>query len=910
MWTVDEDLLAALDRTDSPHVVPLTVSADAPHLELEVLSGPHLEWPAADNDRREVIRACTRRFAKLREPYANGARGHLLIARGERTIGGSPPALSVADGRELWADVMQALAGEAARTDDSEPGVLCVDAYDPARAAVFGVSVEEARPAGEPSAYVAVVSLPAAGFPITESVPTAAEQLVARLVNGIARNAPLFVVGVLPDHWGGSGRADLLARCQRLRISLVLDGSDRCRADMLTLTRARIGGRAHDTDVTLVPSPPFRPGAGAPGVVRLRLDVCTGQALIAFTSDRGSDYGPVGGLQVTRRLLSASRVSTAERDLRSHVLEKLEPVDQKARQAFDLRSAELWQDSGYATVCSEDGLPAGVVATRRTRYFLLLLLREREPGRYDILLSHHTPVRRSELAEWETLLLPAFQDVRSLLEHLRDDVVRHVTEGVDDLERAAHARAFQQAVDRILQQAGGQSDLWADELREVADFTTRKISPTTGEITEYEYRLVTLLPLVDRQAAKDADPGTAAAEPGTAPKTSLDHVRIIEWLSRLIEVAEDPRDGAISIETLTTGGSGLRWDPDAELPAERGAAQRQRAQQLPPGAVWFPLTGADEAPWRRCPSIAARNADVMIWVEKELAAHRQADGTYPRELVLGQFAEAGEPYRILDPVIPYADDATTGTPGKPTSTLDALANVRFGPGDLEERRPYADATIDRAYLVRRALEGRDAIVVIKADAPLTAAVLEARAPFGVLRPVQRYVMAAGIARAGAINDLVLPRLEDENEPWGFLRILQRGGLRPITIAPPVIERVTQADAVGGDLIDFVLVDGNHRVIHRVWNAGQPMPVVAASGVPEPYYAHPQGRWDWEVTSTNLWDVAPPPHIKYLTRLAPEPKDDAARAALERFKPPERYRRWFRNLASGFGYIGGQAGKPA
>ena len=62
---------------------------------------------------------------------------------------------------------------------------------------------------------------------------------------------------------------------------------------------------------------------------------------------------------------------------------------------------------------------------------------------------------------------------------------------------------------------------------------------------------------------------------------------------------------------------------------------------LPPGAVWFPLPDTDEpeGSWTMAPSIVARNADVMRWVDHQLAKRRSADGLFPPHIVLGQMKE-------------------------------------------------------------------------------------------------------------------------------------------------------------------------------------------------------------------------------------------------------------------------------
>jgi hypothetical protein len=167
-----------------------------------------------------------------------------------------------------------------------------------------------------------------------------------------------------------------------------------------------------------------------------------------------------------------------------------------------------------------------------------------------------------------------------------------VQERAEDFERAAHAHAFERAVEWILAGDSGHGDeLWADQLREVATRKIRKISPTTGAVTEFDYHLVTLLPLIDQANAQRADEEDRSEE----GKRRLARYRIIEWLSGLDTVVGPEEDGearGLSLGSLEAGGCGLRWDPVAGLGGEAGGAQLSRAEQAAPGAIWFPLKEA------------------------------------------------------------------------------------------------------------------------------------------------------------------------------------------------------------------------------------------------------------------------------------------------------------------------------
>ena len=82
--------------------------------------------------------------------------------------------------------------------------------------------------------------------------------------------------------------------------------------------------------------------------------------------------------------------------------------------------------------------------------------------------------------------------------------MRQAIEQANDTARAVRAQQFEEAVEEILDNDGHEQDrVWEDQLREIETRKIRKISPSTGTVTEYEYRLVTLIPLVDRRIAED-----------------------------------------------------------------------------------------------------------------------------------------------------------------------------------------------------------------------------------------------------------------------------------------------------------------------------------------------------------------------------------------------------------------------
>jgi hypothetical protein len=918
MRAIDEPLLEEVRAGEPDAVVRLEVSRSRPYLDLEVISDPSVDHPHGAEEEgstpAELVEALARRYERLRRPFVD-----------------SPPDLVVCRGAPPIDDRMLARLAEA-----SEHGLALAVQSDPESpaaelAAVFRVFLRNEdselpdRTLDEAFAHLVILGWSdglgaRGGFGAEES-----ERLLQALTESdAAKNAPLHVVLVTA---GDEDPGGLLRECERLRVSLVLANAERG-TSLVTSSRAGQQPGQGPTSVSVARCPDFKAGTAASGMARVRLDLWRGEAEVAVRRDLGSDLDPPP-VQVACPLLSASRVASSERRLRSRV-DRLLGVAAKSADETELSRIERfeqdlkadWKESGYVTLCTEAGqVPLPV--TRHTRYELLLVVRERDDG-YDIMMSHHSPLRASLLADWNTLLLPAFKDVRALLEHLRDDVLRQAQERAEDFERLAHARAFEQAVERILddEDAGQGDELWADEVRAVAERKIRKISPTTGAVTEFDYRLVTLLPLVDRTTAEPEDDG----DDQRLRRQRGDRRRIVEWLDGLDTVTapgEGRREG-LPIEALQRDGCGLRWDPASGLRREPGAEDRRRLRQAAPGAIWFPLSGRGERPiWRDCPAIVSRNLDVMAWVEAELERAGGADGSLPDELVLGKRDRASASFEFEGEIFPFEGTGRARDPEVPaTSTVDALELVRFAErSDLAQQRAYAGAKFERAFLRREEVPvgagARSAILVYDAIVDEKSGRWVARSePRGVLRPVQRYVLKSGIERAEEINRVVLSRLAAEGDEWGFLRVRKGGAPQAISATPPIIEQVTGGDLEGcaDDLTEFLVCDGNHRIVQRVWEGGEgeeQMAAVAVVGeLAQPYYARPFGRFEWEATAGNELSVTPDLASKYLARKVDwdEDLDDAGREALAGIAKPQLYRRYFRELDSGFGYMGGQGGR--
>jgi hypothetical protein len=890
--------------------IEIEVPERAPYFDIEVVSDLHLDEPApadgteyAPDQLSSMRSAVAGRLRRMREAFRNDLPRLVVVCGDGRVEAAEDGGLSLPGG--FWRDAVREAVSP--RAGDPGPELLVAPAEPPGSVARpdFAVFRVRIRDKDEPHAYVVVATLPS---PDTDCAPL--EDLVRGLATGEARNVPLYLIGATHrrslELESITTSGGLLKRCQRLRTSILLAGGLN-RDDVPTVSSTSLDPGEWATELAVVPCPPFKSGVGTPGVARLRVDVQQGEGQIAFSHDLGSDH-PNRPVQVVHRLDSVSRVSASERRLYELVHQLLDggrDQNQAFVDSFRRDARDAWNSTGYAALTEPSGSFGGLPETERKQYFLLLLLRQRPDGGYDILLNHHTPLRPSALADWSTLLFPAFSRPRELLERLRDDVMRQAVERAEDLERADHARDFARAVERFLERDSKQREqLWADQVREIARMTTRKISPTDGCVTEFDYRLVTLLPLVERHGSSDPEHADVAD-------------KIIEWLQGL-ETIRPPGhsvngSGGISIETLAAEGAGLRWNPEVELVRDPPAAVRRRTQKVPPGAVWFPLDGNGVPPWRDCPSIASRNADVMTWVENVLRTRlEENDGGFPAELVLGQAVRGRlETYEITNE---FRFDADEGP-----STTSALRKVKLNPDyDLADELAYPPPVeIRRVWLVKREVptvggHRRHGIFVYGADGFSPDAVDEIE-PMGRLRPVQRYVLKGGIERAEDIERTVRARVEDK---WGFACVRRGNAPRDVAVTPPIIESLHPDDwseASGPN--DFVLCDGNHRVIHKVWRqppeaGGGIMPAVAAVGPPpHPYYARPFGALEWDLTSDNELVWSPDTNSKYLPRkVRREELDEANFKALKGKRDEDLFRRYYRSLETGFGPMGGQGGR--
>jgi len=264
-------------------------------------------------------------------------------------------------------------------------------------------------------------------------------------------------------------------------------------------------------------------------------------------------------------------------------------------------------------------------------------------------------------------------------------------------------------------------------------------------------------------------------------------------------------------------------------------------------------------------------------------------------------AGSGEPLTVADEW-PYD--------GGDRSTTGALRRVRLSSlYDLGHVRPYQDLAISRVLLVRRRREsGPDEIVAVAAGdgstPPFGAGdAVSGDDVLGVLRPVQRYVLRAGLVRAARVIDDVSQQLED---PWGVAHVASPGASTTVACTPPIVEQVPATDRES-DGSEFILCDGTHRVVQVVWNDGNALPAVAVVGEPVvPYYAYPLASSEWPRTAARVLAETPEAQTRYDVRHVAA--GDVPELVARGVPPEEWYRRYFRDLTTGFGDVGGQGGR--
>jgi len=624
---------------------------------------------------------------------------------------------------------------------------------------------------------------------------------------------------------------------------------------------------------------------GVAGATMLSLDLQRGEVVttVLRQSPRGDEHT---GFGATFPLLSCSRVSSGERRVYRELTAWLDgdplpsrrnradfpPVqsDHPRLKAFRAELEKTWKETGYTLVCDLPISPDW--EGNRKKYRLLVLLRI-DGGETFVLLNPHRPLRASDFGRWDAPLLPAFHGVGDFLRRLEDDLLHlerrlivqpatNLEKREEQLRRLAALRAT--LSEKLLEDLD-------DELRHLSSRVLVKFSPTDAKPFAYEYSLVSL----DKFALASTVQGS---------------------LHTLFDLF--PRTDAAEINR-----GALRWEP--------GADHAQAA--FAPGPVWFPLRG-----WRECNAIRARNADIMSWLEQVVDGLSDKvagqSSTAPAWLRLGGLTvDGGLGIEVLHvDARPPRGTAVPAEPGPaggelvPVASLEqGLRDVRLNPGmDLRDERPYKDSEIELVEIRRVELDGQPRLLAYRR---------EDGEALGVVRPVQRYVLRKGLERVERLEvalgrhepGLSLARID------GFFRVTLKGAADPLCCLPPILEEVVDApneswSATQG-LAELLVCDGNHRIVHFCWTRQESVWAALVRQPSTPYYALPFSQAEWEVTAGNELLDPPDLYAKYNPRRVPDDEFDGAKTS--GFVPKrDRYRRYFRDFSTAFGFIGGQGGR--
>ena len=599
------------------------------------------------------------------------------------------------------------------------------------------------------------------------------------------------------------------------------------------------------------------------GAAVLTFDVYAGQASIQIITPKKKEC-LVG---TTVSLTSASRIPSREMRLYRELMAWLTPgtelpsgrnrtligepwPDVERLSAFRDALARRWDQCGWVQV---SGLPTEKLelpvsqedVPHAKKYFLLVLLKG-GPSPH-ILLNNHVPMRTSEFSSWDTLLFPAFSELKDELEHTQRDLVRSVERlRLDSNKDFKTRRALQKSlIEKLAQIRKEDWEKYEGEFRLLGTKPFVKFSPTDGRPQRYEYNLVSL----DAFAIKDEHGG----------------------FTKIFESVDEVNKQDVSC--------GPRLDARTTV-----SDTDEVVRPVPLGLVWYPIGLPLDSllnSLNTCPPMAARNADVISWVVGVLEDIWKKEGRrFPPWLLLGEHDPVSTGAITVLSERPF--EQPTGVPARdaddfPNSLCQGLREVQFEKsGQLKGIFPYAKADLLPVVLQR---DG-DYIKVLSKD----------EKDLGVLRPTQRYVLKKGLERVRWLSGEIerIYRLE------GYMKVQLRGGSL-LAVLPPVIEAILEEDRELPGRGEFLVCDGNHRIVQHCWTEGKPTNAVLAK-TDFPYYAHPFGSREWRFTAENEQVIAPDLYSKYAPRRFPgNPRRDS-------------YRTYFRDFNTGFKNIGGQGGR--
>jgi hypothetical protein len=451
--------------------------------------------------------------------------------------------------------------------------------------------------------------------------------------------------------------------------------------------------------------------------------------------------------------------------------------------------------------------------------------------------------------------MPALKNLSDFFDRVRADIIRIR----DDLmiRSKEESRDTNQSLDELekaLQELSQERDEDLEkELVELESAEFIKFSPTDGEPQRYVYTLC-YLPSLALKAGKELE------VEGLKMKS---RAQALQYLMK-VDIA-----------------SCFRYEPGSEV-----------GTLALPGYIWFPWKNIrGELAWRDNPGINARNRDVMTWVANVLEDLAGANAEPPAYLCLGENRD-----------LPKHEYPFTGFEKNDWSDFES--RMRRVP--LRYNRnvcPYKDSRFEVVRLRRS--EGKNGACIEVWD--------NSKAELkGILCPSQRYVLKSGIDRARRLREAVknLTRSEVDIATLGSNGVpmvtLGRGSFE-LDIIPPIIEPVLGSEG------QFLICDGNHRVVEYCWNKKEDLFAILAREVSVPYYIYPMRPEQWpQVAEAPLYQT-PDLFGKYTVRVPTkeERKMYVSDDLREQGKDPSNYhgyRMFYRDFeAAGFN-LGGQGGR--